>query len=88
MNTDLSILTLIMDASIIVKAVMLLLLGASISSWAVIIEKSKLLKQSIDAADDFEAEFWSGGDLYTMYKNISDSGDDQLGMAGIFEHGF
>ena len=88
MNTDLSILTLIMDASIIVKAVMLLLLGASISSWAVIIEKSKLLKQSIDAADDFEAEFWSGGDLYTMYKNISDSDDDQLGMAGIFEHGF
>ncbi|MDG2315725.1 MAG: protein TolQ [Gammaproteobacteria bacterium] len=88
MNTDLSLLTLIMDASIIVKAVMLLLLGASISSWAVIIEKSKLLKQSIDSADDFEEEFWSGGDLYTMYKNISDSDDDQLGMAGIFEHGF
>ena len=43
MNTDLSLLTLILDASIVVKAVMLLLLLASIASWAVIIEKSRPL---------------------------------------------
>jgi biopolymer transport protein TolQ len=88
MNTDLSLLTLIMDASIIVKAVMLLLLGTSIASWAVIIEKSRLLKQATNAANDFESTFWSGGDLSTMYTDISSSDGNQLGMAGIFENGF
>jgi biopolymer transport protein TolQ len=88
MNTDLSLLTLIMDASVLVKAVMLLLLGASIASWAVIVEKSRLLKQATNAADDFEATFWSGGDLSTMYTDISNSDENQIGMAGVFEHGF
>lgn len=88
MNTDLSLLTLILDASPIVQFVMLLLLWASIASWAVIIEKSRLLKQAMGAADDFEATFWSGGDLATMYNNIARGGIAQLGMAGIFESGF
>ena len=88
MNTDLSLLTLILDASVVVKAVMFLLLLASIASWAVIIEKSRLLKQAAGAADEFEATFWSGGDLATMHSNIVSGGIEQLGMAGIFESGF
>ena len=88
MNTDLSLLTLILDASIVVKAVMLLLLAASIASWAVIIEKSRLLKQAAGAADEFEATFWSGGDLATMHSDIVRGDIEQLGMAGIFESGF
>ena len=88
MNTDLSLLTLILDASIVVKAVMLLLLLASIASWAVIIEKSRLLKQAAGAADEFEATFWSGGDLATMHSDIVRGDIEQLGMAGIFESGF
>ena len=88
MNTDLSLLTLILDASVVVKAVMFLLLLASIASWAVIIEKSRLLKQAAGAADEFEATFWSGGDLATMHSNIVRGGIEQLGMAGIFESGF
>ena len=88
MNTDLSLLTLILDASVVVKAVMFLLLLASIASWAVIIEKSRLLKQAAGAADEFEATFWSGGDLATMHSNIVRDGVEQLGMAGIFESGF
>ncbi|MBH97195.1 MAG: protein TolQ [Rhodospirillaceae bacterium] len=88
MNTDLSLLTLIMDASIVVKLVMLILLAASIASWAVIIEKRKLLKHATEAADDFEEAFWSGGDLSTMYLEITNDDSNQLGMAGIFESGF
>ena len=88
MNTDLSLLTLILDASVVVKAVMFLLLLASIASWAVIIEKSRLLKQAAGAADEFEATFWSGGDLATMHSDIVRDGVEQLGMAGIFESGF
>ncbi len=88
MNTDLSLIDLILDASVPVQAVLLLLLLASIASWAIIIEKSRLLKQAMGAADEFEASFWSGSDLASMYREIARGEKTQLGMAGIFESGF
>jgi biopolymer transport protein TolQ len=88
MNTDLSLVSLVLEASLVVKLVMLLLLFASIASWAVIIEKRRLLKQAIGAADEFEAGFWSGGDLSAMYRGLARSEKTPLGMAGIFEAGF
>ena len=88
MNTDLSLLTLILDASFVVQLVMLLLLLASIASWAVIIEKSRVLKQVISSADDFESSFWSGGDLASIHREVAQGGEVRLGMAGIFESGF
>jgi biopolymer transport protein TolQ len=88
MNTDLSILTLIWDASPTVKGVMFLLLLASISSWAVIFDKARLLKQASRAATEFEAAFWSGGDLNSLYRDIARAEATPLGMAGIFEAGF
>jgi biopolymer transport protein TolQ len=88
MNTDLSIISLVLGASWIVKAVLLALLLASIASWAVIIEKSRLLKQANSAANKFEASFWSGVDLTTLYKEIAKSEKAPLGMAGIFEAGY
>ena len=88
MNTDLSILQLILDASPVVQGVLLLLLIASIASWAVIIDKRRLLKQAIKAAGEFEASFWSGGDLTTLYRDIARAESTPLGMAGIFESGF
>ena len=88
MNNDLSLLSLILDASLVVKAVMLLLLIASVASWAIIIEKSRLLKQAMGAADEFEASFWSGGDVSEMYREITQDERPQMGMAGIFESGY
>ena len=88
MNTDLSIISLIAEASLVVQLVMALLLMASIASWTIIIEKSRMLKQSAAAADNFEEKFWSGGDLGSMYREIAQGGGTRLGMAGIFESGF
>lgn len=88
MNTDLSFLRLVLDASPVVQAVLAILLLASIGSWAIIIDKSRLLKQATRAATDFEATFWSGGDLNTLYRDIARSEATPLGMAGIFEAGF
>ena len=88
MNADLSLLSLVLNASPVVKLVMLLLLFASIASWTIIIEKSRILKQSVAAADDFESRFWSGGSMSVMYRDIAASTDPQLGMAGMFESGF
>src|ERR1044072_8653529 len=88
MNTDLSILQLIWDASPVVKLVLALLLLASISSWAVIIDKARMLKQAIRAAGVFETSFWSGVDLSSLYRDIARTEATPLGMAGIFEAGF
>ena len=88
MSTDLSIIDLILGASWPVKVVLAFLLLASIASWAVIIEKARLLKQATGTANRFEASFWSGLDLTTLYKEIAKSDKAPLGMAGIFEAGY
>jgi biopolymer transport protein TolQ len=88
MNTDLSIVSLVLEASIVVKIVLGILLLASIASWAVIIEKQRLVKRAIRNADEFEASFWSGGDLASLYRDVSQGDEAPLGMAGIFESGF
>jgi biopolymer transport protein TolQ len=88
MSSDLSIIALILEASLVVKFVLLVLLIASISSWAVIFEKSRSLKKASASANDFETSFWSGGDLTTLYRNIARTEVTPFGMAGIFESGF
>jgi len=88
MNMDFSIASLILNASPIVQMVLLLLLIASVGSWTIIIEKSRMLKQSGAAADEFELRFWSGGDLASMYRDIARSSETHMGMAGIFKSGF
>lgn len=88
MSNDLSIIQMILDAGLVVQIVMAVLLVASIMSWAVIFEKRKLLKHATNAATDFEASFWSGGDLNSLYRDIARAEATPLGMAGIFEAGF
>jgi biopolymer transport protein TolQ len=88
MNTELSVPQLIMEASLVVQLVMLLLAAASIASWAVIFEKRRTLKHAMGSANAFEANFWSGGDLSSLYREIASSDDTPVGMAGIFEAGF
>ena len=88
MNTDLSVLRLILDASPVVQLVLAGLLLLSISSWAVIIDKARVLKQAHRAASESEASFWSGVDLSSLYRDIARTEATPLGMAGIFEAGF
>jgi biopolymer transport protein TolQ len=88
MNADLSIIRLVLDASPVVQFVLLVLLIASIASWAIIFEKKRLMKQAHKAATEFEAAFWSGGDLNSLYRDIARAEATPLGMAGIFEAGF
>ena len=64
-----SILELLLQASFIVQLVMLLLIGASVASWAIIFSKRKLLNDARQAADRFEDDFWSGGDLAALYES-------------------
>jgi len=88
MTTDMSFISLIMGASFTVQIVLLLLFVASIVSWTIIFNKRRLIRRTKDASDDFEATFWSGGDLTTMYRNATRQKDGTVGMASIFEAGF
>jgi biopolymer transport protein TolQ len=88
MPNDLSVLELILDASPVVQAVMLLLGVASIAAWAVIFLKSSIISRSRRQADVFELAFWSGGDLGTLYRSIETKGRAGTGLQSIFESGF
>ncbi|MEW6353067.1 MAG: protein TolQ [Pseudomonadota bacterium] len=87
MTTDLSIVHLIINASVLVQLVMLLLLAVSMVSWTMIFRKRAALQQARAAADEFESRFWSGKDLNALYGQISRRERAQ-GMEAIFEAGF
>ncbi len=88
MNNDLSVIQLVLQASIIVQFVMLLLAGASVLSWAIIFRKRRMIATARDEADSFEAAFWSGADVGKLYRSIESRGGAFPGMESIFEAGF
>ena len=88
MSADLTVIGLLMGASLPVKVVMLLLMAASVVSWSIIFTKRRLIRRTKAASDEFEAAFWSGGDLNTLYQSASRAKGGSIGMASIFEAGF
>lgn len=88
MTTDLSILSLIIEASVLVQLVMLLLLVISLFSWNVIFQKRRMLSKARAEAEEFEEKFWSGGDLANLYNQVTSGRHGNAGMAIIFEAGF
>ncbi|MBM4196245.1 MAG: protein TolQ [Gammaproteobacteria bacterium] len=88
MTTNTSFLDLVLSASIVVQIVMLVLLAASVASWTVMLRKRKLLRDAVEGADSFETAFWGGGDLTSIYKEVTRAGTTPVNMAGLFEAGF
>jgi biopolymer transport protein TolQ len=68
---DLSFLSLITNASVLVQLVMLLLLTVSVMSWTYIFRKYFAIQGTRGATEEFERSFWSGGNLNTLYQNAS-----------------
>jgi biopolymer transport protein TolQ len=87
-TADISILDLFLQASLLVKLVMLTLLGMSIVSWAMIIKRSKVLSQASKNAEQFEDKFWSGTDLSQLYQKVKARKDEIEGTEEIFYAGF
>src|ERR1700761_3088020 len=81
-TVDFSPLGLFMHADIVVKMVILLLIFASIWSWAVILQKSFRLKRLKSKATYFEDRFWAGGALDDLYNKINGRPNDP--MTAIF----
>lgn len=87
MGEQLSVINLVVQASIPVQIVIALLLLASLYSWMIIFRKRFMIGRSRREADQFENQFWSGGDLAQLYRAIESRGG-ATGMASIFEFGF
>lgn len=67
---------------------MLTLLALSVMSWAVIIQRRRLLTSAKKHSLQFEDRFWSGVDLNNLFKELSARGDDNKGMGNLFVTGF
>ena len=86
-SSDLSIVSLILDASIPVQIVMLILVGISVLSWTYIFSKRSALKRAHEQTRLFEDDFWAGGDLTALQKSVSASPADYGALARIFDSG-
>jgi len=88
MTEDLSILTLIAQASLVVKIVMAILASISFISWYWIFYKAFSISSARNATSEFEQSFWSGGDLTILFRNISNDRDSAGPLGRIFEAGY
>ncbi|QIR14310.1 protein TolQ [Shewanella aestuarii] len=88
MHAEISFIGLFLEASVLVKLVMLTLLGLSIVSWAVIIQRRKMLNMAKIKSARFEDTFWSGVDLNRLYKELTARGDSNTGLEAMFVAGF
>ncbi len=71
-TTDVSLWSLFMQAGFIVKLVMVGLLGASVWTWAIVIDKSVNYGKARRQFDQFEQVFWSGQSLEELYRSLSE----------------
>jgi len=82
-SSDFSIFKLFIRADIIVKSVIILLIAASIYSWAIIFDKYKLFKKINKSTDEFEEKFWKSKSAETFFNNLPNNVDDP--MAKVFK---
>ena len=68
MNQDMSILHLVLNASVVVQLVMLLLVLVSVASWSAIFRKLFALKRIKAMNEGFERDFWSGTTLKELFE--------------------
>ena len=82
-SADFSILNLFIRADIIVKSVIIILIAASIYSWAIIIEKYRLFKKINKSSEEFENKFWKSKSAESFYNSLPSNIDDP--MANVFK---
>ncbi len=88
METEVSVWYLIANAGVLVQLVMLLLVAASVVSWALIFQRLQVFRQARQAQLAFEERFWSGMDLGKLYHEVSENPTPFSGMESMFRAGF
>lgn len=87
MSTEPSLWSFIINASVVVKAVLSILFLASIASWTIIIQRALLFKNHFNAMTKFESTFWSGVDLNKLFQQCSQQ-QHLSGLPAVFYAGF
>ena len=87
MTGNMSLVQLLSHASALAWVVLILLAAASITSWAVIFAKRKMLNAARNEAIEFEARFWSGGNLADLHQGVL-KGKEPTGLPAIFSAGY
>jgi biopolymer transport protein TolQ len=85
---DISVLNLFLDAGIVVKTVMFILLIASLLTWIVIVERYNFYKKIKLINDSFLDRFWSGDDLNALYSELENYEGPLFGSLGVFKSAF
>lgn len=88
MQSELQVWQLVLDASWMVKFVMLILLFASVASWMIIFKKRQMLRKATKGADRFEERFWSGTDLEGLSAEIEQGDNEGHGLEQLYQAGF
>ena len=81
-SVDFSLMSLFLRADIVVKSVIIILIAASIYSWAIIIEKFKMFKKINQSTVEFEEKFWKSKSAESFYNNLPANKDDP--MSNVF----
>jgi biopolymer transport protein TolQ len=87
-ESEMSVWYLISNAGVLVQLVMLLLLLASVASWALILQRVQVFRQAQQSRLAFEERFWSGMDLGQLYREVAAEPTPFSGMESIFRAGF
>ena len=85
---DMSVLSLMTGASVLVQMVMAGLLLASVVSWYYIFIKIFTFKRAAKQSDKFERDFWGGGELNELFQRAVNARDSSGALERIFESGF
>jgi biopolymer transport protein TolQ len=88
LTQDLDIWTLILNASLLVKAVMIILVAVSFMSWMFIFQKWISIRRASRQTEKFEREFWGGNDLVALYQGAVNHRHSIGSLERIFEAGF
>lgn len=86
-TADLSILSLITQATLVVQLVLLLLAFLSIASWTAIFQKQFSIKRAKRETNEFERQFWGGADLSRLFEIASNPRRKSGAEERIFEAG-
>jgi len=86
--TEMNILDLCFKASLVVKLIMLILICFSVASWAIIIQRTRILNAATRNAETFEDKFWSGVELSRLYQDSQARRNSLTGSEQIFYAGF
>ena len=86
-SADMSILSLLTHASVVVQAVLAILIILSLISWTRIFQKFFQLKQAKRLTEDFESRFWSGAELNKLYEHAQNHREHSGTQERIFASG-